>query len=71
LAGDVMGDYSFPEPLHVGQRLYFEDMAHYTLVKTSTFNGTRLPALAVWNSKSDALKIVKTFGYEDFKGRLS
>ncbi len=71
LAGDVMGDYSFPEALQVGQRLYFEDMAHYTLVKTSTFNGTQLPALAIWNSQTDMVNIVKTFGYEDFKGRLS
>ena len=71
LAGDVLGDYSFAEPLKVGQRLVFEDMAHYTMVKTTTFNGARLPSLAVWNSKTDALRVVKTFGYEDFKSRLS
>ena len=71
LAGDVMGDYSFPEPLTVGQRLMFSDMSHYTMVKTSTFNGTRLPALALWNSASDQLEIVREFGYEDFKQRLS
>ncbi len=71
LAGDVIGDYSFDEPLHVGQRLMFGDMAHYTMVKTSTFNGTRLPAIAVWNSETDALEIVREFGYEEFKGRLS
>lgn len=71
LAGDVMGDYSFAEPLEVGQRLLFEDMSHYTMVKTSTFNGTQLPALAVWNSNTDALEVIKTFGYEDFKQRLS
>jgi carboxynorspermidine decarboxylase len=71
LAGDVMGDYSFTEPLQVGQRLIFEDMSHYTMVKTSTFNGTKLPALAVWNSKTDALRIVKTFDYQDFRNRLS
>mgnify|MGYP003669208638 FL=1 len=71
LAGDVMGDYSFAQPLHVGQRLVFSDMAHYTMVKTSTFNGTRLPAIALWNSTTDALEIVREFGYGDFKERLS
>jgi len=71
LAGDVMGDYSFAAPLQVGQRLVFGDMAHYTMVKTSTFNGTKLPALALWNSITDELEIVREFGYEDFKGRLS
>jgi carboxynorspermidine decarboxylase len=71
LAGDVIDDYSFTEPLQIGQRLIFEDMSHYTMVKTSTFNGTHLPAIAIWNSKTDALNVVKTFGYEDFKNRLS
>jgi carboxynorspermidine decarboxylase len=71
LAGDVIDDYSFAEPLQIGQRLIFEDMSHYTMVKTSTFNGTHLPAIAIWNSKTDALTVVKTFGYEDFKNRLS
>jgi carboxynorspermidine decarboxylase len=71
LAGDVMGDYSFAEPLQVGQRLVFGDMAHYTMVKTSTFNGTKLPAIALWNSSSDTLEVVREFSYEDFKERLS
>ena len=71
LAGDVIGDFSFPEPLRVGQRLVFEDMALYTMVKTTTFNGTRLPGIAIWNSESDALRVVKSFGYEDFRSRLS
>lgn len=71
LAGDVMGDYSFDQPLSIGQRLVFEDMAHYTMVKTSTFNGTRLPAIAVWNSQTDELNVIKSFTYEDFKQRLS
>jgi carboxynorspermidine decarboxylase len=71
LAGDVMGDYSFAQPLEVGQRLVFGDMSHYTMVKTSTFNGTKLPAIALWNSATDALEIVREFGYEDFKQRLS
>jgi carboxynorspermidine decarboxylase len=66
-----MGDYSFDKPLQVGQRLIFEDMSHYTMVKTSTFNGTKLPALAVWNSATDELRIVKEFGYADFRSRLS
>jgi carboxynorspermidine decarboxylase len=71
LAGDVMGDYSFAAPLEVGQRLVFGDMAHYTMVKTSTFNGTKLPAIALWNSITDTLEIVREFGYEEFKSRLS
>lgn len=71
LAGDVMGDYSFDAPLQVGQRLMFDDMSHYTMVKTSTFNGIGLPSIALWNSETDALKIVKQFGYQDFKCRLS
>jgi len=71
LAGDVVGDYSFSAPLEPGQRLVFQDMAHYTMVKTSTFNGTRLPAIAVWNSDTDALQVVREFGYEDFEQRLS
>jgi carboxynorspermidine decarboxylase len=71
LAGDVIGEFSFPQPLRVGQRLVFEDMALYTMVKTTTFNGTRLPAIAIWNSGSDALRVVRAFGYEDFRSRLS
>jgi carboxynorspermidine decarboxylase len=71
LAGDVMGDYSFAQPLQVGQRLVFDDMAHYTMVKTTTFNGVRLPALAIWNSSTDDLRIVREFGYQDFRSRLS
>jgi carboxynorspermidine decarboxylase len=71
LAGDVMGDYSFNQPLELGQRLIFDDMAHYTMVKTSTFNGIGLPAIAVWNSETNALNIVREFVYEDFKNRLS
>ena len=71
LAGDVIGDYSFARPLEIGQRLVFEDMAYYTMVKTTTFNGVRLPSIAIWNSASGALRVVRDFGYEDFKGRLS
>ena len=71
LAGDVIGDYSFPAPLAVGDRLLFEDMAIYTMVKTTTFNGIGLPAIAIWNSETDRLRVVREFGYEDFKERLS
>ncbi len=71
LAGDVMGDYSFDKVLTIGQRLMFDDMSHYTMVKTSTFNGIGLPSIAIWNSKSDALRVVKEFSYENFKHRLS
>ncbi|NRA24700.1 MAG: carboxynorspermidine decarboxylase, partial [Oleispira sp.] len=71
LAGDVMGDYSFDHPLEIGQRLMFDDMSHYTMVKTSTFNGIGLPSLALWNSETDEVKVVKQFGYSDFKQRLS
>ncbi len=70
LAGDVMGDYTFEQPLQIGQRLLFEDMSHYTMVKTTTFNGTRLPAIAVWNSETDHLRIVKHFDYSEFTARL-
>ena len=71
LAGDVMGEYSFPNSLTVGDRLIFEDMAHYTMVKATTFNGTQLPAIAIWNSLTDELRVVREFDYNDFKNRLS
>jgi carboxynorspermidine decarboxylase len=71
LAGDVIGDYSFEQPLNVGDRLLFDDMAHYTMVKTTTFNGVPLPAIAIWNSDTQQLRIVREFGYDDFKERLS
>jgi carboxynorspermidine decarboxylase len=71
LAGDVIGDYSFERPLEVGQKLIFTDMAHYTMVKNTTFNGIRLPSIAVYDSDSKQSEIIRTFGYEDFKGRLS
>lgn len=70
LAGDVINDYSFEAPLDIGQRLVFDDMAHYTMVKTTTFNGINLPSIALWDSRTDALTLLRTFGYEDFKGRL-
>jgi carboxynorspermidine decarboxylase len=71
LAGDVIGDYSFAGPLQIGDRLMFEDMAIYTMVKTTTFNGVRLPSIAVWSSDTDELRMIRQFGYADFKCRLS
>lgn len=71
LAGDVIGDYRFAEPPEIGDRVAFLDQAHYSLVKTNTFNGVPLPAIAIWNSQTDALRMVREFGYEDFLTRLS
>lgn len=70
LAGDVIGDYSFDQPLRSGDRLIFCDMAHYTMVKNNTFNGIRLPSIARFNA-IDGLRVIRQFGYEDFKSRLS
>ena len=70
LAGDVIGDYSFAAPLARGDKLVFEDMAHYTIVKNTTFNGIRLPSIVRYNSESQELKVLRDFGYEDFKNRL-
>ncbi len=68
LAGDVVGDYSFPEPLKAGDKLIFTDMAIYSMVKTNTFNGINLPSIAI--ADDGGIEIVKEFGYEDFKSRL-
>ena len=70
LAGDIIGDYSFDQPLQEGDRLVFEDMALYTMVKTNTFNGMPLPAI-LWRDEQGQGWLVKEFGYEDFKNRLS
>lgn len=70
LAGDVIGDYSFKQPLKPGDRLVFCDMAHYTMVKNNTFNGVNLPSIALYND-SDGIRIIRQFGYEDYKSRLS
>ena len=69
LAGDVIGDYSFDMPLQEGDRLVFEDMAIYSMVKTNTFNGMPLPAILL-REKSGDYRVVRQFGYEDFKIRL-
>ena len=69
LAGDIIGDYSFDEPLQIGDRLVFCDMAHYTMVKNNTFNGINLPAIVRY-SEQNGMEILKEFHYEDFKSRL-
>ncbi|MGT2802359.1 carboxynorspermidine decarboxylase [Streptococcus henryi] len=70
LTGDVIGDYSFENPVEIGDRLYFEDMAIYSFVKNNTFNGIGLPSLYFMKEDGDC-QLIKAFGYEDFKGRLS
>ena len=71
LAGDVIGDWSFEKPLAVGDRLAFLDMSHYTMVKTTTFNGIQLPHLCTFEPRTGELSVVRSFCYEDFKNRLS
>ena len=71
LAGDVIGDYRFADGPRVGQRFAFLDQAHYSMVKTTTFNGVPLPSIWLWDSESDHLDCIKRFGYEDFRDRLS
>lgn len=70
LAGDVIGDYSFEHPVAIGDRLVFEDMAIYSMVKNNTFNGMPLPGIALLK-EDGTVEMIKTFGYEDFKERLS
>ena len=70
LAGDVIGDYSFDKQIHVGDKLYFQDMAIYSMVKNNTFNGVPLPGIAVMKEDGDC-ELIRTFGYGDFKGRLA
>lgn len=71
LAGDVIGDYVFPAPLKPGDTVVFDDMAHYTMVKTTTFNGVRHPAIATWDPESGKSRVIREFGYEDYRDRLS
>lgn len=71
LAGDIIGDYVFTTPPTVGTRIAFLDQAHYSMVKTNTFNGVPLPAIALWNSETDALKLIREFDYSEFRDRLS
>ena len=69
LAGDVIGDYSFDHPLEIGQQISFHDMSHYTMVKNTTFNGVRLPDIAILKEDGE-IEIVREFTYEDYKTRL-
>jgi carboxynorspermidine decarboxylase len=70
LAGDFIGDYSFDEPLQIGDKIIFEDMIHYTMVKTTTFNGVNLPSIGIWTDNEE-FRLIRTYGYESFKDRLS
>jgi carboxynorspermidine decarboxylase len=70
LAGDFIGDYSFEKPLEIGDKIIFEDMIHYTMVKTTTFNGVNLPSIGIWK-ESGEFKLIRSYGYESFKDRLS
>lgn len=71
LAGDVIGDYRLPVPAEPGARFAFLDQAHYSMVKTTTFNGVPLPSIWLWDSEDDSLECVKRFGWETFRDRLS
>lgn len=71
LAGDIIGDYSFDAPLKVGDRLVFTDMAHYSMVKNTTFNGVNLPAIANYDPARNHIELIKEFGYESYRDRLS
>ena len=71
LAGDIIGDYILPNDAHIGQRIAFLDQAHYSMVKTNTFNGVPLPSIWLWNSENDALKCVRSFDWTTFRDRLS
>lgn len=70
LAGDIIGDYSFDHEIRPGDRLYFEDMAIYSMVKNNTFNGMPLPSIYAMDDRGEC-RLLRKFGYEDFKGRLS
>ena len=71
LAGDVIGDYSFDRPLAIGDKLCFLDMAHYTMVKNTTFNGVRLPSIATHEPETGVIQVLRRFGYRDYRDRLS
>jgi carboxynorspermidine decarboxylase len=70
LAGDFMGDYSFDESLKPGDRIVFDDMIHYTMVKTTNFNGVNLPSIGIWK-EDNSFQLIRSFGYEEYKSRLS
>src|SRR5215470_14712634 len=71
LAGDVIGDYSFDRRLQIGDKLVFLDMAHYTMVKTTTFNGVRLPSIATYDPDAKRVTVHRRFGYREYRDRLS
>ncbi|MEQ9825760.1 MAG: carboxynorspermidine decarboxylase [Puniceicoccaceae bacterium] len=71
LAGDRIGTYSFDQPLQVGDCVLLMDMAHYTMVKTSFFNGVQMPAIAIFDRQTQSTRIVRTFGYEDYANKLA
>lgn len=71
LAGDVIGDYSFDQPLQIDQELVFLDMAHYTMVKNTTFNGVPLPGIYLFHPEQSRIETIRTFHYDDYKRRLS
>jgi carboxynorspermidine decarboxylase len=70
LAGDFYGDWSFDKELKIGDRIVFDDMMHYTMVKTTMFNGVTHPSIGIW-TKNDAFKLIRKFSYEDYKSRMS
>jgi carboxynorspermidine decarboxylase len=71
LSGDVIGDYSFDRPLAIGDKLVFLDMAHYTMVKNTTFNGVKLPSIATHDPATGRITVHRRFGYRDYRDRLS
>ena len=71
MAGDIIGEYNFTDIPKIGERIALLDQAHYTMVKTSYFNGVKLPSIAIWDSKTNDLEIVKSFSFKDFENRLS
>ena len=70
LSGDFYGSWSFDEKLKTGDRVIFEDMIHYTMVKTTMFNGVTHPSIGIWTSEN-TFKLIRKFGYEDYKNRMS
>jgi len=71
LAGDVIGQWSFDQPLEIGERIVFTDMAHYSMVKTNHFNGIHHPSIGRYRPQSDAIIIDREFSYDDYRNRLS
>jgi len=70
LSGDAMGEWTFGKDLKAGDRIVFLDMIHYTMVKTTTFNGVQHPAIGIW-TLDNKFRVIRKFGYKDYKGRLS